>query len=229
MTVLFLPAAQLASTHTSRFENLRASLGELLRNRFIAGSWLSAFGGCFGMGTFLTFLPSYAQNHSLSVKQIGFVFSVQGICNALSRIPAGQLSDKVFSIGKLVILGLIGIAASVGGFSICRTMVHFAILAASLGVSMGLAFTSIGALIGQASDAKLRGLAMGGFNACIYFGMMLGSVTVGYVVQTNGHEIGFLLAALFSLLMTGLFYLTVHNSFLPTQGKFGVRRPKTSC
>jgi MFS family permease len=207
LIVFFLPRARLVVSSTQKKDKWSAAAGELMQNRPLLGCWLVTVGGCFGLGMFVTFLPLHAQNQGLHVGQIGIVFAVQGISNALSRIPFGHLSDKVAKRGSLVVIGLLGFVGSMVGFAISASAGHFIIFAAALGISMGLAFTSVGALIAEVVPPESRGLAMGGYNTCIYFGMMLSSALMGPVIQVIGFEGGFHITALINFLFIGFFYL----------------------
>jgi MFS family permease len=207
LIVFFLPRARLVVSSTQKKDKWSAAAGELMQNRPLLGCWLVTVGGCFGLGMFVTFLPLHAQNQGLHVGQIGIVFAVQGISNALSRIPFGHLSDKVAKRGSLVVIGLLGFVGSMVGFAISGSVGHFIIFAAALGISMGLAFTSVGALIAEVVPPESRGLAMGGYNTCIYFGMMLSSALMGPVIEVIGFEGGFHITALINFLFIGFFYL----------------------
>jgi MFS family permease len=167
---------------------------------------------------FVTFFPLHAHNQGLNVAEIGLVFAVQGLWNALCRIPFGYLSDRVARRGTLVILGLFGFCASMIGFAISVSLIHFILTATLFGISMGLAFTSIGALIAEVVDQESRGLAMGGYNTCIYFGMMLSSALMGGIIQRIGFENSFHLTALLNFLLLGFFYLFMKN-FEPYKGE----------
>jgi DHA1 family multidrug resistance protein-like MFS transporter len=180
---------------------------ELVGNRALMGCWFATFGGCFGLGMFVTFLPLHAHNRELTAGQIGLVFAVQGLCNALSRIPFGHVSDRVNSRGRLVLFGLLGFSVSLVGFALSERTWQFHWWAAVFGISMSLAFTSVAALIAEAVPPELRGLAMGGYNTSIYLGMMGSSALMGSVIQRTGFEASFVLAALINLGLTGLFHL----------------------
>ncbi len=207
VVVLLLPPTHLIIAERPKRRKPAIILRELLKNRPLLSCWLVTLGGCFALGMFITFLPLHAQNQNLTVWQIGLVFAVQGISNAISRIPFGHLSDKVANRSTLVVIGLIGFAASMAGFGISKTTVHFVLFAIAFGTSMGLAFTSIGALIAEVVPVESRGLAMGGYNTCIYFGMMISSASMGAVIQEIGFEGGFLITAGINLLLVGFFYL----------------------
>lgn len=211
LVVFFLPRTRHLLPSADKKNQESTSGKELFQNLPLMGCWLVTLGGCFGLGMFITFLPLHAQEQGLSVGQIGLVFAVQGLCNALSRIPFGYLSDKVAKRGNLVIIGLIGFAAAMSGFAISESGVHFALFAALLGVSMGLAFTSVGALIAEVVPQQARGLAMGGYNTCIYMGMMISSAIMGGIIGVIGFERSFHLTALINFLFAGLFYLFIRG------------------
>jgi len=207
VVILFLPPTRFLVAERPKKRKPATILKELLKNRPLLSCWLVTLGGCFALGMFITFLPLHAQNQNLTVWQIGLVFAVQGISNAISRIPFGHLSDKVTDRSILVVIGLVGFAGSMAGFGISKTTVHFVSFAVSFGASMGLAFTSIGALIAEVVPVESRGLAMGGYNTCIYFGMMISSASMGSIIRNIGFENGFLITAGINLLLVGFFYL----------------------
>ena len=207
VVVLFLPPTHLVIADRPKKRKPSIIVRELLKNRPLLSCWLVTFGGCFALGMFVTFLPLHAQNQSLTVWQIGLVFAVQGLANALSRIPFGHLSDKVANRSTLVVIGLIGFAAAMAGFAISKSIIHFVTFAIAFGASMGLAFTSVGALIAEVVSLESRGLAMGGYNTCIYFGMMASSASMGGIIRKIGFEGGFFITAVINLFLVGFFYL----------------------
>jgi DHA1 family multidrug resistance protein-like MFS transporter len=185
--------------------------GTLFRNRPLLGCWLATLGSCFGYGMFMTFVPLYANNLGMNAGQIGLVFATQALSNALSRIPLGFLSDKVANRGYLAMLGFVIFIASLAGFGISGNLAQFAVCSAVLGIGMGMIFTPLGALISEVVPRESRGLAMGGYNTCIYLGMMLSSAVMGMVIGRVGFERGFFLTALLNTAIAGLFYLAIRN------------------
>jgi MFS family permease len=183
----------------------------LLRNRPLLGCWLLTLGSCFGQGMFVTFSPLLSHDYGLSIGQIGLVFTAQAVSNALSRLPFGRLSDRVRSRGKLAALGFILFSLSLAAFGFCRTLSQFLLAAVALGVTMGLSFTPLGALIAEVAPPEARGLAMGGYNSSIYLGMMLSSACMGGVIGQVGYELSFLFTGVLVLLVTGIFYLIIKD------------------
>jgi DHA1 family multidrug resistance protein-like MFS transporter len=193
------------------------SIRALLQNRPLLGCWSITLGACFGLGMFTSFIPLHAQNKGLDVGQIGIVFFAQGLCNGASRIPFGRLSDKVARRSTLVVGGIVLYAMALTGCGLSRTMGHFVWSAGLVGISMGLAFTSVGALIAEVVPPASRGSAMGGYNTCIYLGMMSSSAIMGAVSETIGFTMGFFLTAGVNLVFLGVFYF-FFKEYTPPQG-----------
>jgi DHA1 family multidrug resistance protein-like MFS transporter len=66
-------------------------------------------------------------------------------------------------------------------------------------------------LISEVVSPDSRGLAMGGYNTAIYFGMMLSSLVMGMVIRAIGFKYSFFIVAIINLATTGVFYLMFSN------------------
>ena len=185
---------------------------ELLKNTPLLACWLVTLGGCFGLGMFVTFIPLHAQDRGVSIGGIGIIFATQAVSNALSRIPCGQLSDRVARRSNLVIVGLLGFALCMAGFGLAGHISLFILFSAGLGISMGIAFTAVGALISEVVAADSRGLAMGGYNSCIYLGMMLSSLIMGILIEKIGFSNSFFTVSAVNFSATVVFYLMFKRS-----------------
>ncbi|HVO68284.1 MAG TPA: MFS transporter [Syntrophales bacterium] len=193
------------------------SIRELLGNYPLVACWLVTLFSCFGLGMFITFIPLHAQDQGVSIGQIGLIFAIQALFNALSRIPFGYLSDKAAKRDKLVIAGIIGFSLSIVGLGIATGIYSFLFFAVGFGISMGVIFTAVGALIVELVHADLRGLAMGGHNACIYLGMMLSSAAMGAIIQQVGFRNAFLITALINI-FSACFFVAAVTYLAKTKG-----------
>lgn len=193
---------------------IRPALMELRRNRRFLVCLVVTLGGCFGFGVFMTFLPLHLAVLGMDAGHVGLVFAVQALANALSRIPFGRLSDRVNDRGTLVIGGLIGLASALALTGLCTALPGVLACAALLGVSMGVAFTALAALIADLVPNELRGMAMGGYNSCIYLGMMASASTMGVLIARYGFAGGFLVAGAATLALTLLFQLLYRKARL---------------
>lgn len=174
----------------------RTIFRELLRNRALLACWLVTLISCFGLGVFVTFVSLHASDKGVGVGQIGLIFGTQALVNAVCRIPFGHLSDRVRDRSKLVLSGLLGYSAAIAGIGLSGSLPYFLASAFLMGISMGVAFTAVGALISEVVPADSRGLAMGGYNTSIYIGMMLSGLVMGFVTRELGFQAGFLITAL---------------------------------
>ncbi|TLM67175.1 MAG: MFS transporter [Deltaproteobacteria bacterium] len=197
-----LPAA---AARSGPQPGLRAACAELGRNRRFRACLLVTFGGCFGFGVFMTFLPLHLVALGMDAGHVGLVFAAQALANALSRIPFGRLSDRVAERSRLVAGGLCGLAAALALTGVCTGLPGMFACAALLGVSMGVAFTALAAMIADIVPRELRGMAMGGYNSCIYLGMAASATTLGAFMAVHGFTNGFLAAGAATLVVTVLF------------------------
>ncbi len=207
IVVCFLPRARHVLVNRPPKRATGEVARDLVKNAPLLACWVATLGGCLGLGMFITFVPLYAQDQGVEVGQIGLIFGSQALCNALSRIPFGQLSDRVSRRSNLATAGLIGLSISIAGLGMAHGMYTFILFAAGLGISMGTAFTSVGALISEVVRPDARGLAMGGYNSALYIGMMLSSLAMGAVIREIGFRNAFLIVAMINLATTGLFHL----------------------
>lgn len=76
---------------------------------------------------------------------------------------------------------------------------------AVMGISMGVAFTVVCALIADVVPREMRGLTMGCCNARVYAGMMLCSVGMGMVIKGEGFRVGFFLSGAVGVIVLLLF------------------------
>ena len=206
VALLFIPR------HTPAKRNAAAApilptLAALSRNRRLMASLVATLGGCFCFGVFVTFMPLYIRSQGMETREVGLVFATQALANALSRLPSGKLCDRVVDRSRLVVMGLALFALAVGGFAFCHSALALMGSAMVMGISMGLAFTVIGALIADAVPRETRGLAMGCYNSCIYFGMMLSSLIIGPVIKVEGFGSGFMVTAMVGMVIVILFKL----------------------
>lgn len=212
----FLPAAPPAADVRADEGRGRKNLADTLSHRPLIGCWAAAFGACLVSGMFFSFMPLHADNSGLQVGQIGVVYLVQSVTNALSRIPFGVVSDRAGQRKYQALVGSVLVMLSITAFAPARTFPHFILAALGLGVSMAVAFTSIGALIAEIVEPRLRGAAMGGYNTCIYIGLMTGSIGLGPLIESIGFARGFLLAGGFNIPFVAVFAWGVLGYTQPT-------------
>lgn len=205
VALLFLPAHPASQRKAGASIAVMPALKGLMGNRQLVACLVATIGGCFGFGMFVTFMPLYIRSQGMNTGAVGFVFATQALANALSRLPAGRLYDRVADRSTLVAGGLAVFAMVLAAFGLCHSVVSLMAAAALMGVSMGIAFTVICALIADIVPRETRGLAMGCYNTCIYVGMMLCSVGMGAVIKGEGFRVGFFLSGAVGVVVLFLF------------------------
>ncbi|MBT1071285.1 MFS transporter [Pelotalea chapellei] len=209
--IMFFVALFFLPTHPAHDRDGLASpaimplLKSLMSNRPLVACLVATLGGCFGFGMFVTFMPLYIRSQGMTTGAVGFVFATQALANALSRLPAGRLYDRVKNRSLLVTGGLAVFALALAAFGLCHSVVSLMAAAAVMGVSMGVAFTVICALIADVVPREMRGLAMGCYNTSVYAGMMLCSVGMGMVIKGEGFRAGFFLSGAVGMIVLLLF------------------------
>ena len=201
----YLPSLEAPADHTGEKLGQPLDWKRMLTNRQLVGCWLVTFGANIIGGAFFTFLPLLAHERGLDVGQIGIVYLVQSVTNALARIPFGTISDRIGRRKDQALLGVVWASFAIAGFAPAVTFAHFLLAAFSLGVGLAIAFTSIGALIAETTEPRYRGLAMGGYNSFIYFGLMAGSIGLGPLIEAIGFGAGFLFAGASNLIFVAFF------------------------
>jgi DHA1 family multidrug resistance protein-like MFS transporter len=216
----FLPSPKREAVTVKTDETWRANALGMLMNRPLIGCWLVTFGANIIGGVVFSYLPLLAHDRGLDAAHIGMVFLLQSVSNAVSRIPFGALSDRLGRRKHQTMVGVLLASLSIAGFVLARTFFHFLLAAVCMGMSLAIAFTAIGALIAETTEHRFRGLAMGGYNSFIYFGLMAGSIGLGPVIESVGFAYGFLLAAAINLFFVAFFVWSMSGSFQNAPSKF---------
>jgi DHA1 family multidrug resistance protein-like MFS transporter len=205
-----LPPSSPAAPRVAAAGRLLPDFREILQNRLVLGCWLSTFFATYAWGSLLAFFPLYARNAGISVVQTGLIFTVQAAANALLRIPAGHFQDRSGNRRPYILWGNVSFGLSIALTGTFRAEVPLYLVFTCIGGTMAVAFTAIGAVLSQSVATRVRGLAMGGYNTCIYGGFMAAAATLGIVIERFGYRAGFGAAGLACAVSTaaaaGLFY-----------------------
>lgn len=207
VALFLLPASHPEPAGTAARPAVLPALRALGDNRPFLACMLATFGTCTGFGMFVTFMPLYIRSLGMNSGHVGLVFAAQALANALSRLPFGRLNDRVADRSVFVSGGAFLFAVALAAFGLCHTVGALMAAAALLGASMGVAFTAVGVLIADVVPRQLRGVAMGGYNTCVYAGMMLSAAGMGAVVRESGFRTAFFLNGGICLLVAFGFFL----------------------
>jgi PPP family 3-phenylpropionic acid transporter len=165
-----------------------------------------------GVIPFLSLLA--AQVAGLAATQIGILFTISAMGNALLLIPMGRLADRK-NKRKMMTVGLLVTAASLVGISLSTS---FAQLAASqvIGSIGGAMFSPAAvALLSENVPPQRQSTAMGIYGGCEDAGMIAGSALGGLVWSALGPTPTFLLIGTTSAVLGAIISFAVLKNPVP--------------
>ncbi len=191
---------------------LASDLRDMARNRAVVACWAVTFFSTYAWGSLYAFFPLHARDAGISLLHTGLIFTSQAAANALARIPVGHLADRTGRRDRYVVVGNLLLAAAIGLVGQFRREVPLYLVSVAIGGTMAVTFTAVGAVLSESVETRVRGLAMGGYNTCIYGGFAFSAATLGAAIERSGYAAGFGLAAGFGALGSGLFLVLFPRS-----------------
>lgn len=174
--------------------NLLSDFREIARNRAVLACWIATFFSTYAWGSLFAFFPLYAREAGISIAHTGLIFTCQAAANAVFRIPIGHFSDRLGKRVPFIIGGNLAFALCIMAVGQFRGLGPLYLLFVAVGGSMAATFTAIGAVLSESVPTRIRGLAMGGYNTCIYGGFAVSAATLGAVISWSGFPAGFAVA-----------------------------------
>ena len=171
--------------------DLRADFREIVKNPTVLACWLTTFFATYAWGALFAFFPLYARDSGVSLAHTGLIFTCQAAANAIFRIPIGHFSDRLGKRTPFIVFGNLLFALSIAAVGQAGSPGPLYFIFVVVGGSMAATFTAIGALLSEAVPTRIRGLAMGGYNTCIYGGFAVSAATLGAVISRFGFPAGF--------------------------------------
>ncbi len=155
------------------------------------------------MGILSTIVPLFAYNNlGLGAASLGIVLTFNSLCNFISMLPAGSLTDrfgrKYFLFSSIFLSGLIIILIP---FS--SDIVSFAFLMAALGFTLGMA-GPIAAWIADVTKPKEMATAMGLFRTAGDLGFVVGPILLAGLVSSETGSVGLAPFLFAGLLVSGM-------------------------
>jgi MFS family permease len=174
--------------------HLLSDFREITRNRAVLACWSTTFFSTYAWGSLFAFFPLYARDAGITIAHTGLIFTCQAAANALFRIPFGHLSDRTGKRVPFILAGNLLFGLSIMAVGQASTLIPLYALFVVVGGSMAATFTAIGTLLSESVPTRIRGLAMGGYNTCIYGGFTVSAATLGAVISRTGFPAGFAVA-----------------------------------
>jgi DHA1 family multidrug resistance protein-like MFS transporter len=180
--------------------------------RAVLACWTATFFSTYAWGSLFAFFPLYAREAGISVTHTGLIFTCQAAANAIVRIPIGHLTDRTGRRERYIVAGTLLFALFIALIGTFPNAFPLYLLFLGIGGTMAAAFTAIGAVLSESVPTRVRGLAMGGYNTCIYGGFAVSAATLGMVISRFGFAAGFAAAGGLCALSIGAFVLLFPSS-----------------
>ena len=208
LLIFTVPGAIAASNtrqHTGQGLSLREPLRALVRQSAFAPVTLGLLGMTLSWGTVGAFLPIFGKEAlGLPGSQVGYLLAIQAVVNGASRIPAGRLVDRMQRRWPIVLAGAVVFSASIIVLGHLTGFVWPAIVLAIGTPFLAAAFVAMGVVFGDLSLASTRGVTMGVYGTVLFFGLALGPLLFGPIVQGYGYAAGFTACAVAAVLLVSV-------------------------
>ena len=143
-----------------------------------------------GSGVIYTYLGGYVEPFGIGKPGVGLIISVMYISSALSRAPAGSMSDRV-GRKPVILLGLMVSVVSVACLPSLQSVAWLSVAALFYGVGMGMAMTPSAALLADVVPSGARARAMASLNSSLHAGLSVGPAVIGGLVIAGGYDVMF--------------------------------------
>ncbi len=142
-------------------------------------------------------IPELMAEYGTSKQVLGSVGTAFVIVGAAASVAAGFFSDRVSRKKLLVVVVLVGeVPCLLTGFELFTgTFTGFVVLRILTGVGLGGITPLMYAIIADHFEASRRGRAAAGVLLAFAVGALLGPAIAGYVTESMGWRLGFILAA----------------------------------
>lgn len=166
----------------------------VIRNRAVLAASVAGMSKMFSTGILMAFLPLYGFSIGLSGTQIGFLFGIQSAISLASKPLLGRTSD---AIGRrpLILLGLALCALAMSGIPFTDEFERLLVLAGIFGFGDAAVMTASAALVGDSTESRFVGSAMGVYGTLSDIGHASGPIMGGILISSVGYPAAFLAAA----------------------------------
>ena len=163
------------------------------------GFYISIFVSSLGLGTYIYFVPVFAQRFGATFLDLGYIGTASSVTYAITPIIVGHLADRMNRWRLYALALLINFTATVA--LIFSRSVSDIILIRSLG-GLGMAFfwPSTEILVLDSAPKEKRVKEMGLYSVCWGSAFLIGPLLGGFIIQNFGFFNLFLISSVFIML-----------------------------
>lgn len=130
-------------------------------------------------------MNSIQQEFGLSQSQLGLINSVFFFTYTFAQIPSGMMGDK-FGLKRMLIIGFLIFGVFTGLTGVATSFAVFVLMRALVGIGQGTYYGPQYALSSSAIPVKHRGFGSAIINSGMAFGISLGLIGAGFIINTLG-------------------------------------------
>ncbi len=151
----------------------------------------------YTLGAILTFLPLLGEVRD--IRAVGYFFTIFALTAVIARPAAGKLSDHL-GRENVYIPGLFIAGAALLLIAYADWAGQLLVSAFILGVGFGAAHSSLMALAADRLPVLERGIGMATFTAAFDLGIVVGSITLGFLLSWFDFKVLFIICAIIMIL-----------------------------
>ena len=195
----------------------------------LAPLYLAVFVAVLGFSLVAPFFPGLAKNLGANFTMLGFIVSICGAVQLITRIPIGRLSDS-WGRKKLLLLGLATFTFLPPLYIYADSAYKLLLIRALGGVGASLVWPTAMALIIDQARSQSSGGAMGFYNAAFFSALALGPFIGGVLYDLMGSKAPFYFWAFLGTVSVIIVYRQVSEAnkvkaeigLLPKSGENGM-------
>ena len=165
--------------------------------------WIVGFGFAFSIASYFTFLKTWVME--TGVGSVGLFFTAYSLAAVALRVFFGWVPDR-FGQKRVLYPSLLAGAGGAIVLAQATGAPEVAVAGVLCGIGHGYAFPIISALVVGRARASERGAAVSMFTALFDFGLLIGSPTLGAVIEASSYAVMFSTAGAVVVLGAVLFW-----------------------
>ena len=175
------------------------SFRDLWRLDIFKGLLMFRFSNAVVRGSTTAFLPIFATKLNVSPAQIGMLVSLNILLTAVLQHFLGRLADQL-NRTLLIIIGSLMTAVPLLLTPFAKDLTHLILLGICMGIGGGIAFPAAFAVATVVGREHGMGNIMGTFNSAMSYGMIVGPIVSGWIMDLLGLSVVFIFGGVIGII-----------------------------
>ncbi|MEM3406106.1 MAG: MFS transporter [Nitrososphaerota archaeon] len=159
--------------------NIISSLKSIVKTKNLMLLYISTLLFAMCQGVYNTLFSIHSKNNiGLNDSIIAFLFTINGLSNALIRIPSGKIISR-FGKKKIILIGMVLISLMFFIISITNDVSLLLLAMIMYGIGWGMRAVATASMVGESTSETLRGIALNIFWNMFDIGTVIGAMFGG--------------------------------------------------